>query len=303
MLNEAHIHLLGTIPIAKNPEYRNIDAFDFVYSQLNHIVRAQGIRNAQLDRKVLVGLAIAQNIPERDVEAAVTIMVMCSYLKEDDNQLRPPGSGWNHQQLPSQQLGRMNVPHSAGRERAYSLVRDMIQRRTDGRPPHAEPFDAFAEALHRLGYGQFRLWWTQIVTELQHSNPGSSPTSVLVLAAALVEGTLAFVVKYARHLNLGVFQSTDFDRDPRTWKIDDLVNSAARGGDTTILDDRTRARALNLIATRQRIHAGRMLSDFPRGVPDLRPEEPRDAIATAEQVVRCVLDWLDKYPPSDASSA
>jgi hypothetical protein len=95
---------------------------------------------------------------------------------------------------------------------------------------------------------------------------------------------------------LGVFRSKDFDREPRAWKIDDLVSSAASGSDVAILDELTRNRAVRLINTRQRIHAGRMLSEFPAGAPDLRPDETRDAMATAEQVVRRVLDWLEKYP-------
>jgi hypothetical protein len=40
-----------------------------------------------------------------------------------------------------------------------------------------------------------------------------------------------------------------------------------------------------------------MLSEFPAGVPDLRPDEARDAKTTAELVVRRVLDWLERYPP------
>jgi hypothetical protein len=40
-----------------------------------------------------------------------------------------------------------------------------------------------------------------------------------------------------------------------------------------------------------------MLSEYPAGVPDLRPEQAREAIQTAEVVVRRVLDWLQKYPP------
>jgi hypothetical protein len=120
----------------------------------------------------------------------------------------------------------------------------------------------------------------------------------LVLSAALVEGALIFVVAHARKRNLNVFRSKDFDGAPRTWKIEDLVKSAATGNDSAILDEPTRFRAITLVQTRQRIHAGRMLSEFPSGmIPDLRPEEARDARATAEQVVRRVLDWLGRYPP------
>lgn len=176
-------------------------------------------------------------------------------------------------------------------------MRDIIGRRTDGRAKFVEPIDAFAEELGKLGYGPFRLWWTQTVAELRGSDPHSSPVSVLVLAAALVEGALTFVVKHARSQNLGVFRSKDFDGNPRTWKIDDLVASAASVRESAILDAQTKNRAEILIRSRQRIHAGRMLSEFPTGVPDLRPEEARDAKITAEQVIRCVLDWLLKYPP------
>jgi hypothetical protein len=67
-------------------------------------------------------------------------------------------------------------------------VRDVIERRMDGRPKSAEPLGAFAEQLEKLGYGHFRLWWNQTVAELGRTDPTSSPLSALVLAAALVEG-------------------------------------------------------------------------------------------------------------------
>jgi hypothetical protein len=118
-----------------------------------------------------------------------------------------------------------------------------------------------------------------------------------VLSAAIVEGVLTFVVRHARDLGLGVLGSKDFDRGSGTWKIADLIKSAAAGQDSVILDERTRHRADELVQTRQRIHAGRMLSSFPGGVPDLKPEEARDAKVTAELVVRKVIDWLEKYPP------
>lgn len=93
-------------------------------------------------------------------------------------------------------------------------------------------------------------------------------------------------------------RSTDLDGEPRKWKIEDLLRSAATGGETAILDDKARMRALSLVQTRQRIHAGRMLSEYPQGVPDLRPEEARDAKAVADLIVRSVFDWLGRYPPT-----
>jgi hypothetical protein len=184
------------------------------------------------------------------------------------------------------------------RAQVLPLVKDVIARRMDGRPQHAEPFEAFAERLQALGYKPFRLWWTQTVSELRRSDVQSSSVSVCVLAAALVEGALTFVVKHARARQLGPFRSSDFDREPRYWRIEDLVASATSGGDASILDTGTKSRAEALIRSRQRIHAGRMLSEHPTGVPDLRPDEARDARATAEFVVRRVLDWLERFPPA-----
>ncbi|MFZ0692876.1 MAG: hypothetical protein WAN51_01780 [Alphaproteobacteria bacterium] len=287
--------------IPKDPEFRSFQALDFVCSQFNDLIRAEGGQRAQIERGVLVERALAHGIPRLDAEAAITVFILTKHhLVEKDGHLRSV-SGHVYEPLPSQQRAQSLTPvrYSETRQRLYEIVKDVIARRTDGRPQHAEPLDAFLESLDKLGFGRFRLWWAQTVAELRQSNPQASPVAALVLAAALVEGALAFVVKYARDKRLAVFASKDFDGSPRTWKIDDLVASAARGGDSAILDEPTRMRAVGLINARQRIHAGRMLSEFPTGsAPDLRPDEARDAKATAEQVVRRVLDWLERYPPA-----
>jgi hypothetical protein len=282
----------------EEPEYRNFEAFDFVVSELNARARADGAAKAQLERSIVVERAIAKGISRRDIEVAITYQMMNETLTEKNRVL-----GFFHKSgvrgLPSEQLQVHGKPMpNAARARVYPIVKDVIERRSDGRSKHTEPLDAFAEELDSLGYGMFRLWWTQIVAELRQGDAHSSPVSVVVLAAALVEGSLTFVVKHARKLGLGVFQSRDFDGDARTWKIDSLVASAASGSDSAVLDLQTKNRAEILIRARQRIHAGRMLSEFPAGAPDLRPEEARDAKVTAELVVRRVLDWLRQFPPA-----
>jgi hypothetical protein len=286
----------------EEPDYKNFAAFDFVITELNARVRSDGVRNAAVERGVLVERAVAAGLPRNDTELAVTYLALMEQLTEKDGILRFKHANGVHQ-LPSETLEQLNRTHSAPRRkdarvRADPIVRDIIERRADGRPQSVEPLDAFAEQLDRLKHGRFRLWWKQTVAELRCSDVQYSPVSVSVLAAALVEGSLTFVVNHARQLGLGVFRSPDFDRDPRTWKIDDLVTSAASGSDTAILDLQTKTRAEMLIRNRQRIHAGRMLSEFPTGVPDIRPEEARDAKATADQVVRRVLDWLQRFPPA-----
>lgn len=282
--------------LSATPDYRNIGAFDFVYGQLNENLRQMGRGAAGLERNVLVERAVAAGIARKDAEVAVAIAAAVGLAIEKDGVLRYK-SGAVYDPLPSQQRRIQTVPYSAVRENAYRIVGDIVARRSDGRPTAAEPLDAFAETLDGLGHGRFRMWWTQTVGELRRGDANEFPLSSLVLAAALVEGALTFVAAYARGLGLGIFGSTDFEREPKTWKIDDLVAGASRGGEHAILDDATKRRADTLIRTRQRIHAGRMLSEYSGPVPDLRPEEARDGKAVADQVVRRILDWLVKHPP------
>lgn len=115
-----------------------------------------------------------------------------------------------------------------------------------------------------------------------------------VLSAALVEGALTFIVNHAR--KSGLFQSPDYDREPSTWRIDKLVNSAASGGGTAIFNASVKARTELLVRARQRIHAGRMISDFNARLPDIRPDEAREARTAAEVAVRAILDWLQANP-------
>jgi hypothetical protein len=298
--NQASRHMWAAY-FLEEPDLRNFTAFDFVVTELNNRVRADGAANSKVERSVVVERAVAAGIPRNAIEAAITYQVLAGQLAEKDGVLRFAHVSGVHQ-LPSETLAQLSRSHQRAiprpaRCRAHPIVSDIVERRADGRSQYVEPLDAFAEQLDKLRYGPFRLWWRQTVAELRQGDTQVTPVAVSVLAAALVEGALTFVVRHARSLNLGVFRSKDFDGDPRTWKIDDLVASAASGSDTAILDVHTRNRAEILIKTRQRIHAGRMLSEFPNGVSDLRPEEARDAKATAEIVVRRVLDWLQKFPP------
>jgi hypothetical protein len=282
----------------EEPELRNLDAFDFVVSELNERVKADGVVRAQLERSVIAERAFSCGIPRDAVEAAILYQVMAKSLIEKDGFIRFSHNSGVHE-VPSKfynQQPHHQIHRKPRRARVLPIVKDIIARRADGRPRFAEPLDAFADELEKLNFGMFRLWWTQTVAELRRCEATSTPLSAAVLSAALVEGALTFVVKHARSLKLEVFRSKDFDGDPRGWKIDDLIKSAASGSGSAVLDQQTRARAETLCRTRQRIHAGRMLSEYPGGVPDLRPDEARDAKAIAEQVVRCVLDWLQKYP-------
>lgn len=291
-------HTWGMLIVSQDPEYRNFEAFDFVMLALRESIRSEGIKNARLEPSGLVERGVAQGFHALDVEVAIALLQMSQILTADNEGYVRFRQGKEQYALFRDQHRPLGGPtRNEARARAYPIVKDIIARRTDSRLPAAEPLDAFAHALDVLGYSPFRLWWTQMVSELRLSNTASAPTSGVVLAAALVEGALTFVVRHARSLKLGAFGSDDFAKDPRTWSINALITSAARGQEHAVLDPATRQRAEMLVQARQRIHAGRMLHDFPQGAPDLRPEEARDARMTAELVVRRVLDWLEKHPP------
>lgn len=282
----------------EDPEYRDFDAFDFIYTEFRELARNVGQAAALIDRDTLLARAATRGISEIGIDTAITLLGFAEFMEEKDGVLRFKMPVYANGPLPSAQVRS----HRGGMKRTSRAellphVKDVIARRTDGRAPHTEPFEAFADRLNSLGYGAFKAWWVQIAAELRRADVQSSSVSVCVLSAALVEGALSLVVKHARSKQVGPFGSTDFDREPRTWKIENLVGSAAAGGPTSILDPALKSRADGLIRMRQRIHAGRMLQDHPTGVPDLRPEEARDAKHTAELVVRSVLDWLAKFPP------
>jgi hypothetical protein len=237
-----------------------------VFHELKDLARSVGVATARLDRDVIVQRGKEKGLNVIKLEAAITILILGQHLIETEGMLRlapgfeqHPGFSNQHQRA----LGNGGTTQSTVRASTYPIVKDIIERHSDGRPSHAQAFDAFGASLDRLNFGGFRIWWSQLVAELRKADSNSSPVSVCVLSATLVEGALTFVVRHAREQALGVFKSTTFDGPPNTWKIDDLVKSAASGSDSAILDNPTRIRAEQLIKTRQRIHAGRLLVDSP----------------------------------------
>ena len=222
-----------------DPDYRNFAAFETVHSGLKAAVRSMGVRSAAIERSVLVEQGAAKGVARLAMEAAITVCCLWGILSENAGVLRYV-LGRETWPLPSQQRAQPRrtlgpLRRNEMRRAAYQAVGDVISRRTDGRSRAAEPLPAFGEVLAGLGYGQFRLWWAQQVSELSLSEAHSTPVATCVLAASLVEGALTFTVRHARALGLAVFGSKDFDREPQHWKIDDLVRSAAHGGPDAIL--------------------------------------------------------------------
>ncbi|MDE2163157.1 MAG: hypothetical protein KGJ53_08345 [Alphaproteobacteria bacterium] len=297
-LDDIHWHLSGFLGIREEPELRNDRAFDFVVGQIIELAKQFGAAHAQLDRTIIVERALANSIARYDVELAIALLTLSGQLLEQDGVVRFKHPQGEHQ-LPS--VGRRQAVGPAQtkplRTRVMPHVRDVIARRTDNRPKHVEALDEFGAQLKGIGFGDFGSWWHQTVAELRRSDPVSSPLSALVLSAALVEGALTLAAAYARQSNFQDFATNELAADPKSWTLERLLKAAAHNN--AVVNAQTKTRVEGLILTRQRIHAGRLLSSLPKSisVPDLRPEEAREAKAVAEQVVRFVLDWLGRNPP------
>jgi hypothetical protein len=72
--------------LPQTPDYRNVAAFDSMYSQFNDSLKAVG-RRARLERRVIVERAISRGIPRKDIEAAITIALLCDVLIDKNDVL------------------------------------------------------------------------------------------------------------------------------------------------------------------------------------------------------------------------
>lgn len=295
-----NLYLTSTFLHGNDPEYRDIAAFDFVVNELRGLARELGAARAVLDRDTLVARAAAEGLNEDAVEAAVAVYLLGGHLLavEDGLRLAP---GREMYALPSVQAAgggiKVTQPRVRARETMAAVV-DVVRRRSDGRLAASEPRKAFGQALEGLGHGRFRVWWSSTDQELRLADP-RQPMTVCVLAASLAEGALTFLVARARALNLGPMGGRTFEGPSTRWRFDDLLAGAAAGGTNAVVDEDTRRRAKHLNDVRQRIHPGRLLDENPTGpIPDLRPEESREALITLDRILRSVLDWLAAHPPS-----
>lgn len=290
---------LTTFHMENDPEYRDVKAFDFVHKHLLDLGREVGRTNARVPKDVLIANGVAAGLAEHNLAVAIALCLHEADFLEQDA-LISYAHGKQLHVLPSAQVGqrgRAFVKKRPSLRTTYEAVKNVIERRTDGRPTSAEPLRAFEAALDGLGHGRFRTWWARGTAELHVTNLSIAPLTVCVLAAALAEGALTFVVGHARKLNLNTLNSKTFGESPNRWKFDELLKSAAAGGADAIFDDLTRQRADRLNTIRQRIHAGRLLAEIPVGpIPDTRPEEAREARESLDAIVRRIIDWLAAHP-------
>lgn len=285
----------------RTPEPRNERAFEFIYTLFDDLAREHTRAAARVERSVLANRGKPNGISEHDMQVAITALLYGGILREDSTGLI--GSTYQGIVRPSLQTGdsggrRPVKPEFLGR--LMEVIKDIVKRRSDGRPAAAEPIAAFERELARLGHDYFESWWRQTAAEFRTADANLMPTTVVVLAATLCEGALVFIMKHAQHERLSM-PETSLGADPKGWKFDKLVDAACKGAAPVFSgqprDQLAAKRAKELNFMRHRIHAGRVLDEQSRlPHPDLRPEEARTARETTDLVLRRVLDWLEAHP-------
>jgi hypothetical protein len=284
-------------------DYRDIKAFEFVRTELLELARELGEAAAKLNRDVLVERGVAKGLDRRQLELAITVTTRDGIFEEKDGMVGH-GRGKINWVLPSVQAKSKTPwkPRSSWLNKVVPIVDDVISRRTDSRQATTNPLDAFENKLSDLGCERFRAWWVQKRHEIKTLDPRLQPVAATVLAAALAEAALAFIVPLAK--KQGLMKLLDASK-PRTWKFADMVKGARSSAADIqgVLDERTAQRCLDLNDTRQRIHAGFLIDTVASGpIPDLRPEEARDANQTVELLVRKVLDWLESVSRKESAN-
>lgn len=288
-----------------DPEHRDIAAFDFIRREIRALAAEVGEAGARLSRDVLVERGVARGIKREALEVAITVTTLDDILEENEGVIshRRGRLGWI---LPSAQFESRRHGRDFSYKRkwlavALPLVQDVIARRSDGRTTAANPLDAFEGLLADLGHERFRAWWVQKRHELRLLDTSLQPVAITVLAAALAEAALSFVVPRAQAA--GLMKSVDLSK-PRGWRFVDLIKGAKSGDPNVhaILDERSGQRCLDLNEARQRIHAGFLIDTVQTGpIPDLKPEQARDALQTTDILVRKVIEWLQDERTRTAS--
>lgn len=284
-----------------SPELRCIEAVEFAAGELRRIADEVTAAKASVARDVLVERAVQAGLSRETIESAIAGLLVDGIFEERDGLLRRPPNRWVWP-LPSEQLkhypnGNRHRLDKAPLERAYPLVEDVVRRRNDGRAPKAEPLDAFEATLVGLAQQRFVAWWVQARSELRTLSDTQQPTATIVVAAAMAEAALSFVLRPAQ--SAGLMSRTDVTK-PRSWRFEEMANGTKSGKQDvrSMLSDRARARCLELNELRQRIHVGFLVSSNAGPIPDVRPEQAREARQTLDMMLRDILEWLESQGPS-----
>lgn len=284
--NESDIRLMATLTDEPG-DPRSIDAIQLVFTEFEELAKEFGQARARIERDTLIQRGVDAGLSRSDMEIAVAVCIVGTMVKQGDHGVLEAVNilKWASPKTMRAQETLTRRPTDAV---VYlETVREVVGRRSEGAIKFREPLDAFEPELDDLGFAEIRTWWAQTRAELRRASPVQSPTTVVVLAAALCEAALATCALAAQ-------KRADPDAlngDAKSWRFHDLTKWARKSSVGIITDERLNNRCTDLNEHRQRVHAGRFL-DRPEmaKLVDLKPEQARAARETLDLLLRAILD-------------
>ena len=212
-----------------------------MWREFRELDREAGGGKGSIDRGVLLHRGESDGIDEHDVRVAIAIYTLAGDLKPNGARLTSgKRNGWG--QSPKEQLERVATPGRFVFKLAADYidsVGDIISRRNDGRAASPEPIRAYPKALESLGLHGLVPWWKSVAAELHITDPQKSPTTIIVLSAALAEAALCSLLERAK---TSMAKTAFWDRDPKSWKFITLLKEARSGQDPVFDVQRSQGR-------------------------------------------------------------
>jgi hypothetical protein len=102
----------------EEPEYRDLDAFDFVYTEFGELARNLGQVRARIEHDTLVSRAVSRGIEEIGIETTITILIYAEYMEEKDGALHFKMPVYANGPLPSAQMRSHHAPRPGTHEQS-----------------------------------------------------------------------------------------------------------------------------------------------------------------------------------------
>lgn len=173
----------------------------------------------------------------------------------------------------------------------FPVVKDVVGRRVSVLPISSDPYDGLSEQLKLLKADKYKLWWTQITSEISQLDDKRNPTARLILSAAICEGILAFVIEFSKDKEFAMTKNLRVE-DPKSWKFSEMIKATSSGISPFMKED-LRRKLEKMNENRKRIHPASYLT-FGSAIPDLKPEQSQEAFETSKALAREAIEWIVK---------
>jgi hypothetical protein len=219
-----------------------------------------------------------RDVPKEKFDVAIGLLTAWGALVRSDGGLVRKGNWARKAHMTEDQ-----DPLASRMLKVRPLVERAFARRGVQPAPSAPPLERFAALARKQGWDGFASWWVLTHAEFRDLSDAHAPTSVCVLAGALLEAALIAIAPAAIAADQWK-RSFLKDKPTDRWNLGELIEQAAVAQVFTAADANL---AKDLANLRNRIHAGKFA---PAG--QIGPLSPQYANAHEAQLARTHLDRL-----------